>query len=516
MEIANEHYFYVEFEEEESWYYKEAVKLIRGFEQHNVASPFNKKNYATVDKEEFSFKTSEIGRLIALIKDWESTQMLFCGKPMDYQEMIKVLRVFRCGLYRTDSREGEGYCADSLWGCRLLNVIDTSSVEEIKDYIEEKVYWFDFGYFEEENLWIISKDDIRDGLQLEIEKKYIDHCPFFQLETIDKLLYALPDKIDLNSDKRWQIRYKKTVSGSDMLEAVGIKPNLKGEIVVEEDENRNIPLVSFSDIGGIDDVIQSIREVIELPLKRPELFRYMGIKPHKGILLYGPPGCGKTMIAKAIANEINAHFIAVKGPELLNKYLGESEANLRTVFSDARDKQPAIIFFDEIDAVAQKRSSSEMLRNESRFVTQLLSLMDGIEDYGKVCVIASTNRHESLDMALLRPGRFDYTIFINKPTKKGCKDIFRIKTRHMPLSSRINDEVFAEKLHGLTGAEIDFVVREAAYNSLRRSLDLKKCISSDNNYKINLNKLRIIETDLEQSLKRVKTMRNEATSKENE
>jgi SpoVK/Ycf46/Vps4 family AAA+-type ATPase len=319
----------------------------------------------------------------------------------------------------------------------------------------------------------------------------------------------------LNSDKRWQIRYKKTVSGSDMLEAVGIKPNLKGELIENQEENRNIPPVSFSDIGGIDDVIQSIREVIELPLKRPELFRYMGIKPHKGILLYGPPGCGKTMIAKAIANEINAHFIAIKGPELLNKYLGESEANLRSIFSDAREKQPSIIFFDEIDAIAQKRSSNETLRSESRFVTQLLSLMDGIEDYGKVCVIASTNRHESLDIALLRPGRFDYTIFINKPTKKGCRDIFRIKTRDMPLSSKIDDEQFAEKLHGLTGAEIDFVVREAAYNCLRRSLDLRKCIATDNNYKINLNKLRIVETDLEQSLIRVKTMQNRELTGEN-
>jgi SpoVK/Ycf46/Vps4 family AAA+-type ATPase len=165
----------------------------------------------------------------------------------------------------------------------------------------------------------------------------------------------------------------------------------------------------------------------------------MGIKPHKGILLYGPPGCGKTMIAKAIANEINAHFIAIKGPELLNKYLGESEANLRKVFLDAREKQPAIIFFDEIDAVAQKRSSNESLRSESRFVTQLLSLMDGIEDYGKVCVIASTNRHEFLDDALLRPGRFDYNIYIDKPTKKGCRDIFCIKTRDMPISSELNE-----------------------------------------------------------------------------
>jgi SpoVK/Ycf46/Vps4 family AAA+-type ATPase len=501
------HYLYVEFEKEDSWYYNEAVKILRGFENHSIANPFNKKNAATLERDEIRMKSGDIGRLSSLLKGWETSKIIFDGEEMNYQEMIKLLRAFRCQKYKQDTQDKEGYCADSMWGCRLLDVIDTSSVEEINEYNPENVYWFDFGYFEDEYTWTVSKDDIEEGLKLEIEKKYLVHCPFFDFGNIEKIIRALPEQIDLRTDKRWKVRYQKTVSGSDTMEAVGVMPNLDLEYLDEDDENRNIPTVNFSDIGGIDDVVQSIREVIELPLKRPELFRYMGIKPHKGILLYGPPGCGKTMIAKAIANEINAHFIAIKGPELLNKYLGESEANLRKVFTEAREKQPAIIFFDEIDAVAQKRSSNESLRSESRFVTQLLSLMDGIEDYGKICVIASTNRHESLDDALLRPGRFDYNIFINKPTKRGCRDIFRIKTKEMPLTSEIDDEKFSEKLFGLTGAEIDFVVREAAYNCLRRSLDLKRCIRTDDNYKINLNTLKIIEMDLDKSIERINNMK---------
>ncbi|HOO33555.1 MAG TPA: AAA family ATPase [Thermotogota bacterium] len=498
----------IEFEKEESWYYNEAVKIMRGFENHSIIGPFNKRHTATLESEEIRMKSGEISRLASLLKGWKTSRITFNGVTVDYQEMIKILRAFRCQTYRQETEDREGYCADSMWGCRLLDVIDTSSIEEIKEYNPENVYWFDFGYFEDENTWVISKEDLEEGLRLEIEKKYLEHCPYFKFSNIEKIIRAIPEQVDLRTDKRWKVRYHQTVSGSETMEAVGVMPDLYAESSKIVDENRNIPNVRFSDIGGIDNVVQSIREVIELPLKRPELFRYMGIKPHKGILLYGPPGCGKTMIAKAIANEINAHFIAIKGPELLNKYLGESEANLRKVFSEAREMQPSIIFFDEIDAVAQRRSSNESLRSESRFVTQLLSLMDGIEDYGKICVIASTNRHESLDEALLRPGRFDYNLFINKPTKRGCRDIFKIKTREMPLSTEIDDEQFSEKLFGFTGAEIDFVVREAAYNCLRRSLDLKRCISTDDNYRINLNTLKIIEQDLDKSIERINNMKN--------
>jgi len=499
-------FFYIEFQKEPSFSYDEALNLVRDFEDHTVASPITRKNSITVDIDEFRLKVGEIGRLLAIVKNWKTVLMRFRGKKVDYTGMSKILRVFRCRQYRKESPDEEKYCLESGWGCRLLNLIDSSSVEEIKEYNDELVYWFDFGYFEDEETWIIAKEDIREGLKNEIESKNLELCSFFDRKSMERVIRSFPEKINIKEDKRWKIRYQKTVTGNNTLEAVGIKPNTGEEEVAPESENRNIPEVRFSDIGGIDDVIQSIREVIELPLKRPELFHYLGIKPHKGILLFGPPGCGKTMIAKAIANEINAHFIPIKGPELFNKFLGQSEENLRNIFTDARKKQPTIVFFDEIDAVAQTRSSKETLRSESRFVTQLLSLMDGIEDYGKICVIASTNRQNSIDEALLRPGRFDYTIEIDKPTKQGCYDIFRIKTRDMPVSDTMDIRAFTDRLLGLTGAEIDFVVREGAYNCLRRSVDLKKCIAPENNYKIQLNTLRINDQDFEKSLQRVKEM----------
>jgi len=189
-------------------------------------------------------------------------------------------------------------------------------------------------------------------------------------------------------------------------------------------------------------------------------------------LLYGPPGCGKTLIAKAVANEINAHFIPVNGPEILNKFLGQSEANLREIFIEAKEMSPSIIYFDEFDAISATRDAeSDPLR--TTIVNQLLTLMDGFQNASRVCVIASTNRIDIIDEAIKRSGRFDYKIEIQKPTVEGCKSIFSIHTKNMPIDSQFDQNGFVEKhLHGYTGADIAFVVTEAAYNSIRRTVDM--------------------------------------------
>lgn len=245
--------------------------------------------------------------------------------------------------------------------------------------------------------------------------------------------------------------------------------------------------------------------MVELPLKLPQVFKHLGIEPHRGILLYGPPGCGKTMIAKAIANEVQAHFIGIKGPELLNPYEGISEANLRKVFEEAREFQPSIIIFDEIDAIAQKRTGAENARYYSQFLNQLLSLMDGIEEFGNVAVIASTNRKELLDEALLRPGRFDYTIYIDKPTKKGCYEILRIKIKNMPLDNNFDLKAFSEKLFGLSGAEINFIVKEAAYNCIRRNIDLNKALKES--FEVDYSRFVITEDDFNKAFTKIKTQK---------
>ena len=232
---------------------------------------------------------------------------------------------------------------------------------------------------------------------------------------------------------------------------------------------RGVPQVTYEDIGGLTDEIKKVREMIELPLRHPEIFEKLGIEAPKGVLLYGPPGTGKTLLAKAVANESNAHFISISGPEIMSKFYGESEARLREIFKEAREKSPSIIFVDEIDSIAPKREevTGEV---ERRVVSQMLSLMDGLEARGKVIVISATNRPNAIDPALRRPGRFDREIEIKVPDKKGRKDILAIHTRNMPLSDDVDIEKYAAITHGYVGADLEYLCKEAAMKCIRRLL----------------------------------------------
>jgi len=235
---------------------------------------------------------------------------------------------------------------------------------------------------------------------------------------------------------------------------------------VEELEQRPI---TYDDIGGLDDVILRVREMIELPMKHPELFRRLGIEPPKGVLLYGPPGVGKTLLAKAVANETDAYFVLINGPEIMSKFYGESEQRLREIFEDAKKRAPSIIFIDEIDAIAPKREevTGEV---ERRVVAQLLALMDGLEARGDVVVIGASNIPQAIDPALRRPGRFDREIEIGIPNKDGRQEILEIHTRGMPLSKDVDFKRLVELTNGFTGADLASLVREAAMRALRRYL----------------------------------------------
>ena len=234
---------------------------------------------------------------------------------------------------------------------------------------------------------------------------------------------------------------------------------------------RGVPQVTYEDIGGLTDEIKKVREMIELPLRHPEIFEKLGIEAPKGVLLYGPPGTGKTLLAKAVANESNAHFISISGPEIMSKFYGESEARLREIFKEAREKSPSIIFIDEIDSIAPKREevTGEV---ERRVVSQMLSLMDGLEARGKVIVISATNRPNAIDPALRRPGRFDREIEIRVPDKKGRKDILAIHSRNMPLTDDVNIDKLASVSHGYVGADLEYLCKEAAMKCLRRLLPI--------------------------------------------
>ena len=226
----------------------------------------------------------------------------------------------------------------------------------------------------------------------------------------------------------------------------------------------------------MDEVVTKVREVVELPIRHPELMKHLGITPHKGVILYGPPGCGKTLLAKAIANEVNAHFASVKGPELYSKWVGESEERLRALFDHAREFAPSIIFFDEIDAIASRRSGNDANRHSAAFLNQLLTLMDGVETYTNVFILGATNRLELLDEAILRPGRFDYALEVKRPSPEGCRKILGIHTHRMPLGAGVDLDAIAAELEGRTGAEIAYVAREAAYNCLRRRVQIEDLV----------------------------------------
>src|ERR671911_1160877 len=232
---------------------------------------------------------------------------------------------------------------------------------------------------------------------------------------------------------------------------------------------RGVPQVAYEDIGGLKDEIQKVREMIELPLRHPEIFEKLGIEAPKGVLLHGPPGTGKTLLAKAVANESNSHFISISGPEIMSKFYGESEARLREIFKEARDKAPSIIFIDEIDSIAPKREevTGEV---ERRVVSQLLSVMDGLESRGKVIVIAATNRPNAIDAALRRPGRFDREIEIRVPDKRGRLEVLQVHARNMPLNGDVDQEKIANVTHGFVGADLEYLCKEAAMKCLRRLL----------------------------------------------
>jgi transitional endoplasmic reticulum ATPase len=229
------------------------------------------------------------------------------------------------------------------------------------------------------------------------------------------------------------------------------------------------PRVTYEEIGGLKEQIRRLREIVELPLRHPEIISKLGVEPHSGILMYGSPGCGKTLIAKALAAESEANFYIINGPEIVNKYYGETEARLRDIFKEARDSAPSVIFIDEIDAIAPKREEA-FGDVEKRVVAQLLSLMDGMSERGNVIVLGATNRPESIDPALRRPGRFDREIEIGVPNAEGRLEILQIHSRGMPLAEDIDLRHISSELHGYTGADIKALCREAAMKALRRYL----------------------------------------------
>jgi len=497
------------------------LAIARTFEAFTDPSQKHHPYRLVVGPDELCTRHRDLEQLYMMARSWKGTQLRISGRLGDMSALRKALTVFECADQRTNAVIPENFCQPNHehgWGCKRLTMIQEGLPRYSYEMDRGYGYWFGFGSFNEDStVWHVDKKKLLDALSREASSGHVDMCPYYKPSVVEEHVNALPDSIELGESSSWIIRFEEKYDNSTIQKVpIGIKPREVDDhhggrqsfsLSTQEDEeahgrNRNIPAVSFSDIGGVDEMIGLVREVIELPLKHPALFKHLGIAHHKGILLYGPPGCGKTLIAKAIANEIQAHFVSIRGPELFTKWFGQSEENLRAVFDEARQFAPSVIFFDEIDAIAQKRSGEESIRHESVFVNQLLTLMDGMETYENVCVIASTNRPELLDEAIMRPGRFDYTLEIKRPSLEGCRKIFKIHTREMPLGPSVDTDHITSQMLGFTGAEIAFVAREGAYNCLRRCADVGDLITQDEST-VSFDSFIVEQCDFEKALKRI-------------
>lgn len=339
----------------------------------------------------------------------------------------------------------------------------------------------------------------------------IQFSPFQAIEFGDDLPAYLQEKLMSMPFMQGHIVVVDVMGVQLPLMVARIKP--RGVVIVAPDTKIKIsknpvkttemsPGIMYEDIGGLKDEIDAIREMIETPIKHPEVFQKLGIKPPKGVMLYGPPGTGKTLLAKAVASETDAQFISLNGPEIMSKYYGQSEENLREVFKNAQEHTPAIIFIDEIDAIAPSREEVQG-ELEKRIVSQLLTLMDGLESRGEVVVIAATNRPDSIDPALRRPGRFDREIEIGVPDRSGRKEVLQIHTRGMPLAEDVNLDHLADITYGYTGADIEALCKEAAMRALRKLMpDIKKAKDMKLSTDI-LNKLLITGEDFHEGMSRV-------------
>jgi len=327
-----------------------------------------------------------------------------------------------------------------------------------------------------------------EGLQEYMIYNYLNH------------VFTTGDSVSLNTQMGGRVQF--VVTSTKPSKPVLVTENTVFKLgAMTKAVDSSVPRITYDELGGLKNEVQKIREMVELPMRHPELFDKIGVEAPKGVLLYGPPGTGKTLLAKAVAGETNAHFISLSGPEIMGKHYGESEERIREIFTQAEENAPSIIFIDEIDSIAPKRDevSGEL---EKRIVSQLLTLMDGMKSRGKVVVIAATNRPDSIDPALRRPGRFDREIEIGIPDNEGRFDILSIHTRGMPIDQKVDLKQISKTTHGFVGADLEVLSKEAAMKSLRRILpeidyDEEK-ISSEI-----LEKIQITSDDFREALKEV-------------
>lgn len=441
------------------------------------------------------------------------------GESISREELFEGLRCFfrkqRSGKSAKDWCTPKSASGRQLFPCKQVRVYDNDHLTRSS--------WYSFGGMREDGVFGVDKDGMTEKVLSDLGSCV--RCPILDLDATAEIVARLPEEIDPSRQNGWRYRER---GGSVTEWKVAKAGPEQGEPQPRQDERetlierlarnvrsggagvaaaggmapgtRNVPATRYEDVGGMRETIALVREAVELPITHPELFDRLGIRPHQGILFYGPPGTGKTLLARAAAHESGAHFIAVSGPEIINKFWGQSEARLRSIFTEARSKAPAIILFDEIDSFASSRDAmSESF--EATLVSQLLSLMDGMNDLGRVCVIATTNRPSALDTALRRPGRFDHEVEIGLPDPASRLHILRIHAERMPISKDLDLKDVARYTDGYSGADLEALCREAALACMRRTVDLTDLDRRVTNHE--LASLSVATYDFRTAMKRV-------------
>ncbi len=453
----------------------------------NATIRLNQTRNAFLDKE--NRKTWErVRKLLHQVGFWRHGEVRITGWPikdsLTLQEQLE--RVDTCFRRRERSGGGDCYCAGqrspsdykTAFGCQLLKGVNRVPPYQ-SGHNAFNTGWWQLGTLAKDlSTFSVDKRAILKRLQSQTGDSLCVLCPAFSWKRVDCEIAELPSIISLKKGSEFVVKYAEF----DKSNPVGIMwgDELHGfEMSFDdgdglEDEpraepQRSVPTVHYSDVAGQDEALAEVRNVVQLPLTHPEYFEALGIQGHRGILLYGPPGNGKTLIAKAVATESSAHLELVNGPELLSKWVGQTEENLRNVFVRARKFAPSVILIDEIDAIASDREEADQ-QHEVSFLSQLLVLLDGLEERGQVLVVATTNRVDALDPAITRPGRFDYHVEVPRPKESGRLELLRALTKKMKVDRGVNLPEIAKRTTGCSGADLAALCREAGMSAVLRGV----------------------------------------------
>jgi transitional endoplasmic reticulum ATPase len=418
----------------------------------------------------------KLQHLLRLIHGWRSTHVTVAGQVVNYWQLSgRLAQVRSCYARKVQEGAGPGYCSGkqrpgdeaTFFGCRLLRGISRS--------IHDRNSWIQFGDLSaQRDAFRFHKATILRTIEHRTRADGCQFCPAFRWQRVRAEVADLPEIIELGTDSLFEIK----TSTINPKKALGIQPKktaddlsraLRFEALADAEPARNVPTVRYADIAGQDAALKQLKNVVELPLTHKAYFEALRVAPHSGVLLYGPPGNGKTLLAKAVATESNAHFELISGPEVLSKWVGESEANLRKLFARARQLAPSVVLIDELDSIAPRRDRGSQ-HHDVQMLSQLLVLLDGLEARGAVAIVATSNRLEAIDPALRRSGRFDYHIEVPVPDYSRRLAILQVCLAKMKTRGHLRMESLAEATAGYSGADLAALCREAGLQAIRRGL----------------------------------------------